>query len=158
MSATNQVTLVGNLTRDPEMSFTKSGTALTKVSIAHNHRWFNRSENDWNEKVSFFDAVIWGALAENAADSLVKGLRVVVTGRLDLQQWENDQGEKRSKVEIVVDSIAPDLTFAKADVQRVESKSEGGNRGGGSNGGRTSSRRRREEPAQHEYSDDEEPF
>ena len=159
MSATNQVTIVGNLTRDPELSFTPSGTALAKLSVAHNHRWFNKTANDWEEKVSFFDCVIWGALGENVAESLTKGLRVIVTGRLDLQQWENKDGEKRSKVEIVVDTIGPDLTFATAEVSRVESGQGGGSRQGGNSGGRTSARRKpREEPAQHEYSDDEEPF
>jgi single-strand DNA-binding protein len=159
MSATNQVTVVGNLTRDPELSFTASGTALAKLSVAHNHRWFNKTANDWEEKVSFFDCVIWGALAENAAESLTKGLRVIVTGRLDLQQWENKDGEKRSKVEIVVDTIGPDLTFATADVSRVESNQGGGGSRQGGSGGRTTARRKpREEPAQHEYTDDEEPF
>lgn len=158
MSASNQVTLVGNLTRDPELSFTAGGTALTKLSIAHNHRWFNKTANDWEEKVSFFDCVIWGALAENVAESLEKGMRVLATGRLDLQQWENKDGEKRSKVEIVIDSIAPDLTFATAQVTRIQTGDGGGSRQGNS-GGRTSARRKpRDEPAREDYTDDEEPF
>lgn len=157
MSATNQVTVVGNLTRDPELSFTASGMALAKISVAHNHRWFNKKTNDWDEKVSYFNGVIWGALAENVAESLTKGLRVVVTGRLDLQQWESKDGDKRSKVEIVVDTIAPDLTFATAVVTRVQSNNDSGSQGGSS--GRTSAKRKpREEPAREDYSDSEEPF
>lgn len=159
MSATNQVVLVANLTRDPELSFTASGMALAKLSVAHNHRWFNKKANDWEEKVNFFDCIIWGALAENVAETLEKGMRVVLTGRLDFQTWEDKDGNKRTKVEIVVDSIAPDLTFATAKVTKVTNDGDGGGNRGGNSGGRTTARRKpRDEPAQQDYTDDEEPF
>lgn len=163
MSASNNSTLVGNLTRDPELKFTKSGTAIAKFSLAVNHRWYNNSIDDWDEKPSFFDCVAWGKLGENIAESVAKGDRLIVSGRLDLQQWETEDGQKRSKVEVVVESAGPDLLWATAEPKRVESgsgggggRSRGGNSGGGS--GRTSSKRRGRQDEEPAYNDDEEPF
>lgn len=160
MSANNTVTVVGNLTRDPDLKFTNSGSAVLKFSVAVNHRWFNKRTEEWDEKANFFDVVAWGKLAENVAESVQKGDRVTVLGRLDHQTWEDDDQNKRSKVEIVADSVAPDLTWATAEPVKNE-RSEGGNSGGGSR--RTSSRRTSSRSGggradEHEYSDDEEPF
>ncbi len=88
--------------------------------MAVNRRWQDRTTDEWQEATSFFDVVCWRDLAENVALSLTKGMRVVVTGRIEQRSWETDDGEHRSKVEIVADEIGPSLRFATADVQRVE--------------------------------------
>lgn len=93
MSNGNNVNVVGNLTRDPELRFTPSGQATTTFGVAVNRRWQNRQTQDWEEATSFFDVVCWGQLAENAAQSLTRGTRIVVSGRLDQRSWENQEGE-----------------------------------------------------------------
>ena len=100
---TTTTTIIGNLTRDPEIRYTRDGQATTSFGIASNRRWVNRDTQDWEEAVSYFDVVTWRDLAENVALSLVKGVRVVVTGRLEHRSWETEEGEKRSKVEVVAD-------------------------------------------------------
>ena len=109
----------GNLTREPEIRYTKEGQATTQLGVAVNRRWQDRVTQEWQEATSFFDVVCWRDLAENVALSLSKGMRVVVTGRLEQRSWETDQGEHRSKVEIVADEIGPSLRFATADVRRT---------------------------------------
>jgi len=118
--ADNTVTLVGNITRDPELRFTNTGQATTSFGLAVNRRWQNRQTQEWEEATSFFDVVCWRELAENVALSLTKGMRVLVTGRLEQRSWETEDGERRSKVEIVADDIGPSLRFATADVHKVE--------------------------------------
>jgi single-strand DNA-binding protein len=120
MAATSTTTIIGNLTRDPEIRYTRDGQATTQLGVAVNRRWQNRDSHEWEEAVSFFDVVCWRDLAENVALSLVKGIRVVVTGRLEQRSWENEEGERRTKVEIVADEVGPSLRFATADVLRVE--------------------------------------
>ena len=120
MATTNSITVVGNLTRDPEMRYTPSGQANAKFGVAVNRRWQNRQSNEWEEATSFFDVVCWRELAENAADSLSKGQRVIVTGRLEQRSWESANGDKRSAVEIIADEIGPSLRFATAEVKRNE--------------------------------------
>jgi single-strand DNA-binding protein len=120
MAQDNTVTIVGNLTREPELRFTPTGQATATFGVAVNRRWQDRQTNEWKEQTSFFDVVTWGQLAENAATSLAKGARVVVTGRLDQRTWETQEGEKRSKVEITADEIAPSLRFATVQVTRNE--------------------------------------
>ncbi|MGH9064322.1 MAG: single-stranded DNA-binding protein [Acidimicrobiales bacterium] len=120
MSNGNSITVVGNITRDPELRFTPTGQATTTFGVAVNRRWQNRQTQEWEESTSFFDVVCWREMAENASESLHKGARVVVTGRLDQRSWETSDGERRSKVEIVADEIGPSLRFATADVHRVE--------------------------------------
>ncbi|MGC8499151.1 MAG: single-stranded DNA-binding protein [Acidimicrobiales bacterium] len=115
----NSITVVGNMTRDPELKFLNSGQAAVRISIAVNRRWQNRSTQEWEERVSYFEVTGYGALAENAANSLAKGARVVVTGRLEQRSWETENGEKRSVVEINADEIAPSLRFATAVVTRT---------------------------------------
>jgi single-strand DNA-binding protein len=117
---TNTVTITGNATRDPELKFTPSGAAVATFGVAINRRWQNRSTNEWEEAVSFFDVTAWQQLAENTAETITKGTRLVVTGRLDQRSWENQDGEKRSKVEIVADEIAASLRYATATVTKNE--------------------------------------
>ena len=101
----NTVTLVGNAARNPELRFTPSGQGVATFGLAVNRRWQNKQTSAWEESVSFFDVVAWGTLGENVAESVTKGTRVIVTGRLQQRSWETDQGDKRSKVEIVADEI-----------------------------------------------------
>lgn len=133
MSNGNTVTLIGNITRDPELRFTPSGAANATFGIAVNRRWQNRQTNEWEEAVSFFNVVCWRELADNAAESLSKGMRVIVTGRLEQRSWETDQGEKRSVVEVVADEVGPSLRWATAKVDRNERRTpdDGGGFGGG---------------------------
>src|SRR3954454_14096169 len=137
MANDNTVTLVGNVTRDPELRYTPSGQTVATFGLAVNRRWQNRQTQEWEEQVSFFDVKSWAGLAENVAESIQRGTRVIVTGRLEQRSWETDNGEKRSKVEVVADEIAPSLRWATAQVQKIE-RQAGGNQGGGqpSGGGR----------------------
>jgi single-strand DNA-binding protein len=116
----NNTTITGNLTREPEIRYTREGQATAQLGVAVNRRWQDRSTQEWQEATSFFDVVCWRDLAENVALSLSKGMRVVVTGRLEQRSWETEEGEHRSKVEITADEIGPSLRFATADVQRTE--------------------------------------
>ncbi|WP_419907883.1 single-stranded DNA-binding protein [Candidatus Poriferisodalis sp.] len=117
--ADNTITVVGNLTRDPELRFTQTGRARALLGIAVNRRWMNRQTNEWDEQVSFFNIVCWAELAENVSESLAKGNRVVVTGRLEQRSWETQEGEQRNVVEIVADEIAPSLRWATAEITRT---------------------------------------
>jgi single-strand DNA-binding protein len=119
MAVSSTVTIVGNLTRDPEIRYTREGQATTSLGVAVNHRWPGR-EGIWEESTSFFDVVTWKDLAENVALSLTKGMRVLVSGRLEQRSWETDQGERRSKVEIVAEEVAASLRYVTLDVHRVE--------------------------------------
>jgi single-strand DNA-binding protein len=132
----NSVTLVGNVTREPELRYTAAGQAMAKFGLAVNRRWQNRQTNAWEESTSFFDVVAWREMAENVGESITKGTRVVVTGRMEQRSYENQAGEKRSAVELVADEIGPSLRWATAKVVRNERRTEGdGFAGGGSGGG-----------------------
>ncbi|MCE7884017.1 MAG: single-stranded DNA-binding protein [Actinobacteria bacterium ATB1] len=131
MASDNQVTVVGNLTDEPELRFTPSGQALCRFSIANNRRWQDRSTGEWKEEASFFNVVTWRDLAENVSASLHKGDRVVISGRLQQRSWENQQGERRSTVEITADEIGPSLRWATADVTRKARREGEGGFGGG---------------------------
>ncbi|HVF14369.1 MAG TPA: single-stranded DNA-binding protein [Acidimicrobiales bacterium] len=137
MSNGNSVTLVGNITRDPELRFTPSGQATASFGLAVNRVWNDRQTNERKEAVSFFDVVCWREMAENVSESLTKGARVVVTGRLEQRSWDSADGDRRSKIEVVADEIGPSLRWATAEVRkndrRVPSDSPGG--GGGGYGG-----------------------
>ena len=124
MGFNNTVTVVGNVTRDPELRFTPNGAAVTSFGLA----WNRKGQND-EEIVSFFDITCWRNLAENVAESIHKGDRVVVYGRLDQRSWENPEGERRSKVEIVADDVSPSLRWATVEITRNEFR---GGDGGGS--------------------------
>lgn len=125
MSSGNTITVVGNVTRDIELRFTPSGQATATFGIAVNRRWQNRQTQEWEEQTSFFDVVCWRELAENVVTSCPKGTRVMVTGRLEQRSWENQEGDKRSKVEIVADEIGPSLRWASAKVEKNERQGPG---------------------------------
>ena len=116
----NTTTLVGNVTRDPEIRYTPNGQTVVTFGIAVNRRWQNKATNEWEEQVSFFDVKCWSQMAENVAESVHRGTRVVVSGRLEQRSWETDAGEKRSKIEVVADEVAPSLRWATAQVQKIE--------------------------------------
>lgn len=134
MAPGNTVNIVGNVTRDPELRFTPSGQAVANFGVAVNRRWQNRQTQEWEEQVSFFNVVCWREQAENVCESVGKGVRVVVTGRLEQRSWETDNGDKRSTVEIVADEIGPSLRWATASITRNERRG-GGDFGGGGGGG-----------------------
>ena len=118
----NTITVVGNLTRDPELKFGQSGRARAVLGIAVSQRWMNRQTNEWEEKTSFFNVVCWAELAENVAESMAKGNRAVVTGRLEQRSWDTPEGEQRSIVEITADEVAPSLRWATAEITRTPRK------------------------------------
>lgn len=132
----NTVTLVGNVTRDPELRYTPNGQAVATFGLAVNRRWQNRQTNDWEEQTSFFDVKCWAQMAENVGESVQRGSRVVVSGRLEQRSWETDNGDKRSKVEVVADEIGPSLRWATAQITKNErSDGQGPRSGGGSPSG-----------------------
>ncbi len=149
----NTVTLVGNVTRDPEIRYTPSGQTVATFGLAVNRRWQNRQNQEWEEQVSFFDVKCWSQMAENVSESVTRGTRVIVTGRLEQRSWETDNGEKRSKIEVVADEVAPSLRWATAQVSKIERSQAGSGGGAGtsSGGGRPVSN----EPSTY---DGEEPF
>jgi single-strand DNA-binding protein len=154
---TANVTIVGNLTRDPELRFTPAGAPVTTFGVAVNRRWQNRDSQQWEESTSFFNVTCWRDLAQNVSESLEKGSRVLVSGRLDQRSWETQDGERRSVVEIVADEVGPSLRWATATVNRNERRDASGNgwsSGGGGGGG--PSRSVANEPPSYDPS--EEPF
>lgn len=150
------VTIVGNITRDPELRFTAGGKGVASFGVAVGRRF--QQNGEWQEKTSFFNVTAWDTLGENIAASLTKGTRVVVTGRLEQREYETKEGEKRNVVEIVADEVGPSLRWARAEVERISrdggSNSGGGNSGGGGSSGGASSGNRAPDPV---YGD-EEPF
>src|SRR5947208_17169903 len=135
MANGNNITLVGNITRDPELRFTPSGQATASFGLAVNRVWNDRQTNERKEAVSFFDIVCWREMAENASESLAKGSRVIVTGRLEQRSWETNDGEKRSKVEVIADEVGPSLRRATAEVKKNDRRGPGDFGGGGGGGG-----------------------
>jgi single-strand DNA-binding protein len=161
MSGDNSVTVVGNLTRDPELRFTQSGQARATLGIAVNRRWQNRASGEWEEQVSFFNVVCWREMAENVSETLTRGTRVMVTGRLEQRSWDTPEGEKRSVVEIVADEIGPSLRWASAEIRRNEREGGDAFQGGGQAAPRSAPRRPATPsaaPAAAEYYPEEEPF
>jgi single-strand DNA-binding protein len=153
----NSVTIVGNVTRDPELRFTPSGQANARLGVAVNRRWQDRNSGEWQEATSYFDVICWRDLAENVSDSIKKGTRVVVTGRLEQRSWEQD-GNKRYVVEIIADEVAPSLRWATANVVKSERRSGGdqGGGGGGSGFGRSAPAGDQQPPPYDDFGD--EPF
>jgi single-strand DNA-binding protein len=115
----NNVTLIGNLVEDPELRFTPSGVAMAKIRLAVNRRWRGQ-DGEWQEDTSFFNGTVWREQAETVAESLQKGTRVIVTGRLEQRSWETPEGDKRSVVEIQIDEIGPSLRWATATVNKTQ--------------------------------------
>jgi single-strand DNA-binding protein len=151
----NSITIVGNITRDPELRFTPSGQANARLGVAVNRRWQDRNSGEWNEATSFFDVICWRELAENVSESLKRGTRVIVTGRLEQRTWEQD-GNKRSVVEIIADEVAPSLRWATAKVEKTERRSGGDQGGGGGGSGFGRSAPAAEPPPYEDFGD--EPF
>src|SRR5437764_7136706 len=126
MSNGNTVTLVGNITRDPELRFTNTGQATATFGLAVNRSWVDRQSNERREVTSFFDVVCWREMAENVSESLQKGARVLVTGRLEQRSWETPEGDKRSKIEVVADEVGPSLRWATAVVSKNDRRGPDG--------------------------------
>ena len=133
MAGETQITIVGNLTGDPELRFIQSGAAVVNFTVASTPRTFDRQSNEWKDgETLFMRCSLWREAAENVAESLTKGMRVIVTGRLVSRSWEAN-GEKRTVNEIQVDEVGPSLRYATAKVTR--NQRGGGNGGGGFSGG-----------------------
>jgi single-strand DNA-binding protein len=131
------VTVVGNLTADPELRFTPSGAAVASFTIASTPRTFDRNSNEWKDgEALFLRCSIWRQAAENVAESLQRGMRVVAQGRLKQRSFETREGEKRTVVEMDVDEIGPSLRYATAKINRTQ-RGSGGGGGYGSSGGDT---------------------
>jgi single-strand DNA-binding protein len=130
----NTITLVGNLTKDPEQRFTNSGLAQCTFRMAVNRRKQNQ-QGGWDDQTSFFNVVCWRDLAENVSASLAKGSRVVVTGRLEERSYEVEGGDKRYVIEVIADDIGASLRWATAEVTKVERREGGFAGGGGGQGG-----------------------
>lgn len=120
----NTVTLSGNMTRAAELRFTPAGVATAQFGLAVNRRRRDAQTHEWKEETSFFDVVAYGQLAENLCETTDRGFRVTVAGRLEHRTWQTSGGEKRSKTEVVAESVAVDLTFATAVVSKVERKTD----------------------------------
>jgi single-strand DNA-binding protein len=128
------ITVVGNLTADPELRYTQGGLAVANFTIASTPRTFDRQANDWKDgEALFLRASVWRDFAEHVAGSLTKGSRVIATGRLKQRSYETKEGEKRTSIELEVDEIGPSLRYATAQVTRAASGA-GGREGGGGGG------------------------
>jgi len=160
MAQDNTVTLVGNLTKDPELRYTTGGRGVASFGLAVNRRY--QVNGEWQEQVSFFNVVAWADLGENAAASLHKGNRVMVTGRLEQRSYDTREGEKRNITEVIADDLGLSLRWAQAQVERISRDSAdgggysdgGGNSGGGNSGGGGAARSAPPDPVYGE----EEPF
>jgi single-strand DNA-binding protein len=132
MAGETVITVVGNLTDDPELRFTPSGAAVANFTVASTPRSFNKQTNEWEDgEAMFLRCSIWRQAAENVAESLQRGMRVVVQGRLKSRSYETREGEKRTVFEIEVEEIGPSLKFATAKVNRVSRSGGQGYSGGG---------------------------
>ncbi|HLW17515.1 MAG TPA: single-stranded DNA-binding protein [Actinomycetota bacterium] len=128
----NSVTLVGNLTDDPELRFTAQGAAVANFRIAVSKRIRDPQTNEWKDgDTSFFRVNVWRQLAENVAESLTRGTRVIVTGTLKMRQWETQEGEKRSVVEVEATEVGPSLKWATAKMEKTSRQSGGQASSGG---------------------------
>jgi single-strand DNA-binding protein len=133
MAGETVITVVGNLTADPELRYTQNGLAVANFTIASTPRTFDRASNDWKDgEALFLRASVWRDFAEHVAGSLTKGSRVIATGRLKQRSYETKEGEKRTTIELEVDEIGPSLRYATAQVTRASGGSSGGGNGGGS--------------------------
>jgi len=135
MAGETVITLVGNLTGDPELRFTPSGAAVANFTVASTPRTFDRQSNEWKDgETLFMRCSIWRDAAENVAESLQRGTRVIVTGRLKSRSYETKEGEKRTVIEMDVDEVGPSLRYATAKVNKTQ-RGGGGGFGGSSSGG-----------------------
>ncbi|MEV4991243.1 single-stranded DNA-binding protein [Pseudarthrobacter sp. LMD1-1-1.1] len=139
MAGETTITVIGNLVQDPELRFTPSGAAVANFTIASTPRTFDRQANEWKDgETLFLRAGVWREAAENVAESLTKGMRVIVTGRLKSRSYETKEGEKRTIIELEVDEIGPSLKSATAKVNRTQrGQGNGQATGSGWGGGQT---------------------
>ncbi len=143
MAGDTTITVIGNLTDDPELRFTPSGAAVAKFRVASTPRFMDRQSGEWKDgEPLFLSCTVWRQAAENVAESLQRGARVIVSGRLRQRSYETREGEKRTVIELEVDEIGPSLRYATAKVQKMSrsggggfGSSGGGNSGGGNSGG-----------------------
>jgi single-strand DNA-binding protein len=132
MAGETVITVVGNLTADPELRFTPSGAAVANFTVASTPRTFDRQTNEWKDgEALFLRCSVWRQAAENVAESLTRGARVLVSGRLKQRSFETREGEKRTVIELDVDEIGPSLRYATAKVNKTSRGSGGGGGGGG---------------------------
>ncbi|MEX5269850.1 single-stranded DNA-binding protein [Kocuria sabuli] len=137
MAGDTVITVIGNLTADPELRFTPSGAAVANFTVASTPRTFDRQSNEWKDgETLFLRCSVWREAAENVAESLQKGMRVIVQGRLKSRSYETKEGERRTVTELDVDEVGPSLRYASAKVNRnARSGGQGGGFGGGQQGG-----------------------
>ena len=145
MAGETPITVIGNLTADPELRFTPNGAAVANFTVASTPRTFDRQTNEWKDgDAMFLNCSVWRQYAENVAESLSKGTRVIVSGRLKARSYETREGEKRTVFEVDVDEVGPALRYATAKVTRTQGGgggggnwqgNQGGNTGGGGGGG-----------------------
>jgi single-strand DNA-binding protein len=136
MAGDTVITVIGNLTADPELRFTQSGAAVANFTVASTPRTLDRTSGEWKDgEALFLRCNIWRQAAENVAESLTRGARVIVSGRLKQRSFETREGEKRTVVELEVDEIGPSLRYATAKVNKVARGSGGGGGGFGGGGG-----------------------
>lgn len=135
MAGETVITIIGNLTNDPELRFTPSGAAVANFTVASTPRTFDRQSNEWKDgETLFMRCSVWREAAENVAESLQRGTRVLVSGRLRSRSYETKEGEKRTVIELDVDEVGPSLRYATAKVAKT-SRGGGGGFGGGGGGG-----------------------
>ena len=159
MAGDTVITVVGNLTDDPELRFTSSGAAVANFTVASTPRFFDKNTNDWKDgDALFLRCSIWRQAAENVAETLTKGARVIVQGRLKQRSYETRDGEKRTVYELDVDEVGPSLKYATAKVVKVSRGSGGGGFGGGSSPAAAASAPAEDPWASAPAVDDEPPF
>ena len=135
MAGDTVITIIGNLTADPELRFTPSGAAVANFTVASTPRQFDRTSNEWKDgETLFMRCSVWRDAAENVAESLQRGARVLVSGRLKSRSYETKEGEKRTVIEMDVDEVGPSLKYATAKVNKTQRGSGGGGFNGGGNG------------------------
>ncbi|MUK03258.1 single-stranded DNA-binding protein [Vibrio cholerae] len=134
MAGETVITVIGNLTSDPELRFTPSGAAVANFTIASTPRTFDRQSNDWKDgETLFLRCNVWRESAENVAETLTKGTRVIAQGRLKSRSYDTKEGEKRTVMELEVDEVGPSLRYASAKVTRAQRNGSGNNGAGGGN-------------------------
>lgn len=136
MAGETPITLIGNLTADPELRFTPSGAPVANFTVASTPRTFDRASSEWKDgDTMFLNCAVWRQAAENVAESLTKGMRVIVSGRLKSRSYETREGERRTVFEVDVEEVGPSLRYASAKIQRNAPGSGGFSSGGGGGGG-----------------------
>ena len=155
MAGETTITVIGNLTDDPELRFTPSGAAVAKFRVASTPRTLDRNSGEWKDgEPLFLQCNVWRQVAENVAESLHRGARVIVSGRLRQRTYETREGEKRTVMELEVDEIGPSLRYATAKVQKMSRSGGGGGSGGGFGSGGGGNNSGGGAPSQGGYADD----